>query len=210
MVTSERNPVAAGAHTEKVEQIAVVGLSCRLPGADGPAAFWELLRSGRGAVDEVPPGRWGVPEDAAPGDGRQRGAFLDGVDRFDARFFGISPREAAAMDPQQRLVLELAWEALEDAGIVPEALRGSRTSVFVGTLRDDYTNLLYQYGTEAITPHTMTGVNRVSSRTGSPTTWVSRVPASPWTPRSPPRSSRCTSPARACGPGSPCSRSRRV
>ncbi|WP_392892491.1 SDR family NAD(P)-dependent oxidoreductase [Streptomyces sp. LN699] len=160
MVTSERNPVAAGAHTEKVEQIAVVGLSCRLPGADGPAAFWELLRSGRGAVDEVPPGRWGVPEDAAPGDGRQRGAFLDGVDRFDARFFGISPREAAAMDPQQRLVLELAWEALEDAGIVPEALRGSRTSVFVGTLRDDYTNLLYQYGTEAITPHTMTGVNR--------------------------------------------------
>ncbi|WP_323188304.1 SDR family NAD(P)-dependent oxidoreductase [Streptomyces sp. NBC_00249] len=161
-MTSEQNPVAAGARTEKAEQIAVVGLSCRLPGADGPAAFWELLRSGASAVAEVPPGRWGVPEDGsgAPGDGPGRGAFLDGVDLFDARFFGISPREAAAMDPQQRLVLELAWEALEDAGIVPEALRGSRTSVFVGTLRDDWTNLLYQYGTEAITQHTMTGVNR--------------------------------------------------
>ncbi|UQX05328.1 type I polyketide synthase [Streptomyces sp. RerS4] len=162
MVTSEQNPVAAGARTEKVEQIAVVGLSCRLPGAESPAAFWELLRSGSDAVAEVPPGRWGVPEDgsAAPGDGPGRGAFLDGVDLFDARFFGISPREAAAMDPQQRLVLELAWEALEDAGIVPATLRGSRTSVFVGTLRDDWTNLLYQYGTEAITQHTMTGVNR--------------------------------------------------
>ncbi|MGW0395376.1 type I polyketide synthase [Streptomyces sp. NPDC003042] len=162
MVTSEQNPVAAGARTEKVRQIAVVGLSCRLPGAESPAAFWELLRSGSSAVAEVPPGRWGVPRDgsAAPGDGPGRAAFLDGVDLFDARFFGISPREAAAMDPQQRLVLELAWEALEDAGILPAALRGSRTSVFVGTLRDDWTNLLYQYGTEAITQHTMTGVNR--------------------------------------------------
>ncbi|MEU8775882.1 type I polyketide synthase [Streptomyces sp. NPDC048606] len=161
-MTSEQNPVAAGARTEKVQQIAVVGLSCRLPGAESPAAFWELLRSGADAVAEIPPGRWGVPQDgsAAPGDGPGRGAFLDGVDLFDARFFGISPREASAMDPQQRLVLELAWEALEDAGIVPATLRGSRTSVFVGTLRDDWTNLLYQYGTEAITQHTMTGVNR--------------------------------------------------
>ncbi|MFI5621366.1 type I polyketide synthase, partial [Streptomyces sp. NPDC051567] len=176
MVTSENNPVAAGAHAEKVEQIAVVGLSCRLPGAGSPAAFWELLRNGSSAVTEVPPGRWGVPaegagdttggpagERAGEGDGAAgpgRGAFLDGVDLFDARFFGISPREAGSMDPQQRLVLELAWEALEDAGIVPASLRGSRTAVFVGALRDDWTSLLYQYGTEAITQHTMAGVSR--------------------------------------------------
>ncbi|MGQ4445783.1 beta-ketoacyl synthase N-terminal-like domain-containing protein, partial [Streptomyces violaceoruber] len=119
MVTSENNSVAAGAHTGQVERIAVVGLSCRLPGAADPAAFWELLHSGSDAVTEVPPGRWDVPADTAPGSGSggRRGAFLDGVDRFDAGFFGISPREAAAMDPQQRLVLELTWEALEDAAI---------------------------------------------------------------------------------------------
>ncbi|WP_435326407.1 type I polyketide synthase, partial [Streptomyces cinereoruber] len=147
---------AADTDTERDEPIAVVGMSCRLPGADGPAAFWELLSGGVSAIGDVPGDRWaeGAPSALA------RGGFLDAVADFDAAFFGISPREAAAMDPQQRLVLELAWEALEDAGIVPGSLRGSRTSVFVGTLRDDYTNLLYQYGAEAVTQHTMTGVNR--------------------------------------------------
>ncbi|MFE7133717.1 SDR family NAD(P)-dependent oxidoreductase, partial [Streptomyces sp. NPDC057638] len=154
----------AAAQSDQTEPIAVVGLSCRFPGAATPEGFWALLSGGISAVTEVPPGRWGVPAEGAPAEGGARapgrGAFLDGVDRFDAGFFGISPREAAAMDPQQRLVLELAWEALEDAGIVPAALRGSRTAVFVGTLRDDYTNLLYQHGTEGVTQHTMAGVNR--------------------------------------------------
>ncbi|MFE2719826.1 type I polyketide synthase, partial [Streptomyces mirabilis] len=129
-----------------LKEIAVVGMSCRLPMASGPEAFWDLLRKGESALTDGPHGR--------------RGGFLDSVDGFDAAFFGISPREAAVMDPQQRLVLELAWEALEDAGILPDTLRGSRTTVFVGTLRDDYANLLYQQGTEAITQHTMTGLNR--------------------------------------------------
>ncbi|MEU2711596.1 type I polyketide synthase, partial [Streptomyces sp. NPDC007205] len=129
-----------------MKEIAVVGLSCRLPKVSGPRAFWELLRAGRSAVTEGPGGR--------------RGGFLDSVGEFDAAFFGVSPREAAAMDPQQRLVLELAWEALEDAGIVPTTLAGSRTAVYVGTLRDDYTSLLYQHGAAAITQHTMTGLNR--------------------------------------------------
>ncbi|MFE9905247.1 SDR family NAD(P)-dependent oxidoreductase [Streptomyces achromogenes] len=153
--------------------VAVIGMSCRLPMADGPAEFWELLRDGRSAVTGPPAGRWDA---ATPGDGDgdddgdatgprpgeppYQGGFIDGVGDFDAAFFGISPREAAAMDPQQRLVLELAWEALEDARIVPATLRGSRTAVFVGTLRDDYTSLLYQHGTDAITQHTMAGVNR--------------------------------------------------
>ncbi|MGP3948857.1 type I polyketide synthase [Streptomyces sp. 7N604] len=129
-----------------MKEIAVVGMSCRLPMASGPEEFWDLLSTGASALTEGPHGR--------------RGGFLDGVGDFDAAFFGVSPREAATMDPQQRLVLELAWEALENAGIVPETLRGSRTAVFVGTLRDDYTSLLYQHGTEAITQHTMTGLNR--------------------------------------------------
>ncbi|WP_455680995.1 type I polyketide synthase, partial [Streptomyces coeruleorubidus] len=134
-----------------------MGVACRFPQAPDPAAFWDLLCRGGDAITPVPEGRWG-------GDGSRlgagRGGFLDAVDLFDPAFFGISPREAAAMDPQQRLVLELAWEALEDAGVLPAALRGTRTAVFVGTLRDDWTSLLYQHGAEAVTQHTMTGVNR--------------------------------------------------
>ncbi|AWW42211.1 type I polyketide synthase [Streptomyces cadmiisoli] len=132
-------------------------MSCRLPGAGHPAAFWDLLSRGDSAITPVPDGRWG-PDGASLGAGK--GGFLESVADFDAPFFGVSPREAAAMDPQQRLVLELTWEALEDAGVVAATLRGSRTAVFVGTLRDDYTSLLYLHGTEAVTQHTMTGVNR--------------------------------------------------
>ncbi|MFJ4767759.1 SDR family NAD(P)-dependent oxidoreductase [Streptomyces uncialis] len=129
-----------------MKKIAVIGLSCRLPGAGDPGAFWEMLSAGGSGVSDGP-------------DGRRRGS-LAAVDEFDPGFFGISPREAAAMDPQQRLVLELAWEACEDAGIAPATLRGSGTAVFVGAARDDYASLLYQHGTDAITHHTMTGLSR--------------------------------------------------
>lgn len=161
MTTSQHDthaqPAQESAAGHRGEPIAVIGMSCRLPGADTPAAFWDLLSRGDSAITPVPEGRWG-PDGGSLGAGR--GGFLTAVDGFDAPFFGISPREAAAMDPQQRLVLELVWEALEDAGVVPATLRGSRTAVFVGTLRDDYTNLLYLHGAEAVTQHTMTGVNR--------------------------------------------------
>ncbi|MDO0939350.1 SDR family NAD(P)-dependent oxidoreductase [Streptomyces sp. DG2A-72] len=139
--------------------VAVIGMSCRLPMAPDPGAFWNLLRRGADAVTDVPSERWETVEPPAQA-GVRRGGFLDGIGDFDAGFFGISPREAAAMDPQQRLVLELAWEALEDAGIVPAALRETRGSVFVGTIRSDYESLIGQYGAAAITQHTMTGVNR--------------------------------------------------
>ncbi|MFE1029874.1 type I polyketide synthase, partial [Streptomyces sp. NPDC058818] len=146
--------------------VAVVGMACRLPGARDPESFWELLMEGRDAVTDVPEGRWTLPravrgEDApgaAPGIGR--GGFLDHVDGFDADFFGISPREAAAMDPQQRLMLELSWEALEDAGIVPGELRGSRTGVFAGVMADDYATLARRLGPEALTRHSVTGLHR--------------------------------------------------
>ncbi|MBB5857529.1 SDR family NAD(P)-dependent oxidoreductase [Amycolatopsis umgeniensis] len=141
---------------ESDEYIAVIGVSCRLPGAASPAEFWRLLRTGTSAIGEVPPGRWSAT--ATPS--ARFGGFLDAVGDFDAGFFGISPREAVTMDPQQRLVLELAWEALEDARIVPGTLAGSSTAVYVGTLRDDYTAVVHQHGRQAITQHTITGVNR--------------------------------------------------
>ncbi|MFF2808890.1 type I polyketide synthase, partial [Streptomyces sp. NPDC058000] len=141
------------------DAIAVIGMSCRLPGAADPAAFWDLLRSGRDAVTDTPPDRWdtsGLPARS----GVRRGGFLEHVDRFDAAFFGIAPREAAAMDPQQRLMLELGWEALEDAGTVPARLRATATGVFVGAIADDYAALVHRHGTAAVSRHTVTGLNR--------------------------------------------------
>ncbi|GLZ36475.1 type I polyketide synthase [Actinokineospora sp. NBRC 105648] len=137
----------------RAEAIAVVGFSCRFPGADDPRRYWDLLRSGTDATTEVPADRWSLAE--VP-----RGGFLADVAGFDAGFFGIAPREAAAMDPQQRLALELAWTACEDARIPPKALRGSRTGVFVGAIWDDYATLLHRDGDAAIDRHTITGLHR--------------------------------------------------
>jgi acyl transferase domain-containing protein/D-arabinose 1-dehydrogenase-like Zn-dependent alcohol dehydrogenase len=147
-------------------RIAIVGLSCRLPGAADPAAFWRLLRAGTDAITDVPAGRWDAgalldPDPAAPGKATTtRGGFLDDVRGFDPGFFGISPRAAAALDPQQRLALELGWEALEDAGIVPARLSGSDTGVFLATGGDDYALLTHRTGLAAITPHTFAGLHR--------------------------------------------------
>ncbi len=135
------------------EPIAVIGIGCRFPGgANSPAALWKLLCDGVDAIGEIPSDRWDVDAyfDAdvdAPGKMNTRfGGFVDGIDRFDPGFFGISPREAASMDPQQRLVLEVAWEALERAGIAPDRLAESRTGVFVGIVGTDYAQLMTEAG----------------------------------------------------------------
>ncbi|MEV7018947.1 beta-ketoacyl synthase N-terminal-like domain-containing protein, partial [Streptomyces sp. NPDC093991] len=144
----------------------MIGMACRLPGAPDPAAFWELLRAGREAVTTTPSERWDAERyfdadvRAKGAINTRRGGFLDSVDTFDPAFFGISPREAAAMDPQQRLVLELSWEALEDAGIVPDTLTDRSTGVFVGAIWDDYAALLQRQGAHAIGAHSVTGLHR--------------------------------------------------
>jgi acyl transferase domain-containing protein/acyl carrier protein len=122
------------------EPIAIVGLGCRFPGADGPEAFWELLAAGRDAVTERPAGRWPLAAGQASAEppGARWGGFIEGVEQFDAGFFEISPREALHLDPRQRLVLEAAWEALEHAGLAPDRLQGSSTGVFVAASGLDY------------------------------------------------------------------------
>ncbi|MDG2305442.1 MAG: type I polyketide synthase [Candidatus Binatia bacterium] len=130
---------------EKSGPLAIIGMGCRLPGgADSPEAFWQLLRDGRDAVSEIPPERWDAdehyhPDPGTPGKMSTRwGGFLDQVDQFDADFFGISPREARYMDPQHRVVLEVAYQALEDAGMPLEKISGSSTGIFIGLSSVDY------------------------------------------------------------------------
>ncbi|SCL23245.1 Acyl transferase domain-containing protein [Micromonospora pallida] len=131
------------------EPIAVIGLSCRFPGAGDADAFWRLLVGGGDAITEVPRDRWDADalfdaDLAEPGTTNSRwGGFVDGVDRFDPHFFGVSPGEAASMDPQHRLLLEVTWEALERAGVVPGRLAGSDTGVYVGIGTDDYAQVAF-------------------------------------------------------------------
>lgn len=117
------------AHTQIADNTPViVGLACRFPGASEASAYWQLLQEGTNAISA-----------RTTRDGCLRyGGFLDNIDAFDNAFFSITPREAACLDPQQRIALETTWHALEDAGILPDALRGSQTGVFFGASSFDY------------------------------------------------------------------------
>jgi 6-methylsalicylic acid synthase len=128
-----------------VEPVAIVGMGCRFPGGiTSPRAFWDLLQRNGDVLGEVPPERWKPYAARGPAYARavaravRFGGYLDDVEGFDAEFFGISPREAEVMDPQQRVTLEVAWEALEHAGIAPDRLGGTDTSVYMGVCCDDY------------------------------------------------------------------------
>src|SRR6059058_3144237 len=127
------------------DRIAIIGIGCRFPGGVHDAeSFWKLLIERRDAVSEVPADRWSVeryydPEPAIPGKTFvKRAGFLDQIDKFDPQFFGISPREAPYVDPQHRLLLETAWEAIENAGVVLDFEKGSDIGVFVGISHNDY------------------------------------------------------------------------
>ncbi|KAI0459054.1 6-methylsalicylic acid synthase [Xylaria acuta] len=126
-------------------------MSCRTAGGvNTPEKLWQLLLSKKDASGEVPQHRW---EPWLRRDSRNKkqleqtvskGYFIEDLENFDASFFGISPKEAEQMDPHQRLGLELAWEALENAGIDPKSLSGSDTAVYMGCDSDDYSRLLLE------------------------------------------------------------------
>jgi acyl transferase domain-containing protein len=145
------------------EPVAIIGLALRLPGGVKDASgFADLLWNGTDAIADIPAERWSLDEYYdedldAPGKMSTRyGGFVDAVDQFDAEFFGISPREAASMDPQQRMLLQVAWEAIEDAGHAPGGLSGSRTGVYLGICNNDYGRALYRHP-ELIDPYFSTG-----------------------------------------------------
>jgi acyl transferase domain-containing protein len=131
------------------EPIAIVGMACRFPGGAGDLdAYWRLLCDGVDAIRETPPNRWDAdklydPDPAAPGKMNSRwGGYLERIEEFDNLFFGISDREAARMDPQHRMLLEVTWEALEDAGLPPSTLRGAKVGAFIGISVSDFGILL--------------------------------------------------------------------
>lgn len=118
------------------EPIAIVGIGLKFPGADGPDEFWNLLKEGRDAITKIPEGRW--KENSMKPSTVRHGGFVNDTDKFDPVFFGISPREALQIDPQQRFTLEVAWNAMEDAGIDPPKLAGKDVGVFMGICTYDY------------------------------------------------------------------------
>ncbi|MBP2227690.1 amino acid adenylation domain-containing protein [Azospirillum agricola] len=136
--------------------IAVVGIGCRFPGgADGPDAFWERLAAGSDATGPFPADRW--PAALNAGATTDRGAYLDRLDRFDARFFNLTPVEAEALDPQQRLLLTVSWEAFEHAGIDPHGLRGAPVGVFTGISGSDYAQAQARGALDGIGAYAFTG-----------------------------------------------------
>ncbi|MDE0169191.1 MAG: beta-ketoacyl synthase N-terminal-like domain-containing protein, partial [bacterium] len=112
-------------------------MACRFPGANSLESFWQVLTEGRNTVTEGIPGSGGerladLFDDPEQNEACRFGAFVEGIDRFDAGFFRISPVEAELLDPQQRMMLEVSWQALEDAGMDPARLSGTRTGVYTG------------------------------------------------------------------------------
>lgn len=152
--------------------VAIIGVGLRLPGADSLDAFWGHLSSGRSLINEVPARRWNADElRGNPAKENKTnsvwGGFLEDADAFDAAFFNVSPREASWMDPQQRFALEMAWHAIEDAGLRAHSLAGSRTGVYMGVCHWDYAELIEKH-LERLDAYTPTGIafsviaNRVS------------------------------------------------
>ena len=145
----ETSSAVAGATTDAPtkmmsrDDIAIIGMSCRFPGAENVQQFWQNLLDGVDSVGEIPEGRWDVDQffsaDRQPGKMyTKEGGFLDKIGDFDAPFFNISPQEACWIDPQHRMLLENSYTALENAGIATAPLVDNNVGVFMGIMGQDY------------------------------------------------------------------------
>ena len=153
---AQKKATGTGAH-----DIAIIGVAGRFPGADNVEEFWQMLSEGRAGTGELPIGRWSEynADDvlrAKMDTQNLQGGYLDDISSFDPEFFGLSPLEATNMDPQQRIILELTWQALEDAGVPANQLRGTATGVYMGSSNNDYGMLIAADPAEAH-PYALTG-----------------------------------------------------
>lgn len=123
--------------------IAIVGVGCRFPAAPNPESFWTQLCQGNDLVRERSPQRNLLTPGFEEPSSLKWCGYLEEVDQFDPSFFGLSPVEAENMDPQQRLMMMVVWEALENAGLVPQSLRGQSVGVFIGVSGHDYAHLIW-------------------------------------------------------------------
>lgn len=152
--------------------VAVVGMSCRFPGASSPEELEGLLLNGGSGWGPIPADRWnrdafhnahlGTPDSSVT----RNGYFLrDDISKFDARFFQVPPKEAHAMDPQQRILLQTTYEALENAGMPLEDIRGSNTAVFISSFVYDYRRMNFNELSQVSGSHTTgTGMAMLSNR----------------------------------------------
>ncbi|KAE9372739.1 putative polyketide synthase, partial [Stipitochalara longipes BDJ] len=134
------------------DDIAIIGLSCRFPGdASTPESFWDLLCRGRSTQSKIPKSRFNVDAFYNPTKGRTNTTITEGghfiaqdVAAFDAAFFNINQSEAGAIDPQQRMMMEVTYEALENAGLPIKEIAGTQTGCFVGSFTNDYREMLFR------------------------------------------------------------------
>ena len=154
-------------NTPSHEPIAVIGIGCRFPGELGNAdAFWKFISEGGNAISEIPPDRWNIDKfySASPGiQGKYNsryGGFIRDIHAFDAGFFGISPREARQMDPHQKILLEVAWQAFEDAGLVVDRKKTINAGVFVGISNQDFGRICHNLSEmDNLDTHHATGIS---------------------------------------------------
>ncbi|PEO82731.1 hypothetical protein CN558_22205 [Bacillus wiedmannii] len=138
----------------KNKDIAVVGIACRLPGANDYDQFWNNLSNGINSIREIPPERWDInkyysKDITEPNKSVSKWCgVVEKVNEFDNRFFYISPREASNMDPQQRLLLEETWHCIEDSGVHLDLLQQKKTSVYIGAMTVDYRQEALEYESE--------------------------------------------------------------
>ena len=152
--------------------IAIVGMACQFPGAPHIAAFWHQLEAGTDAVTDGRgnSGSWSDLAEDLPTEyaAYRQGGFVEGIEQFDSRFFRIAPIEARLMDPRQRMLLETSWQALEDAGMNPDQLRGSRTGLYAGISTSEYRDLMTggDYGVSYLGTAASMTVGRISFALG--------------------------------------------
>ena len=156
--------------TKQKEPIAIVGIGCKFPGdANSPNEFWDALKEGRNGVIDVPNDRWKLETyydpnpDTAGKIKAKKGGFIKDMTQFDAEFFGLFPAEAGRIDPQQRFLLEVTYEALEDAGVKLEDISGTKTGVYMGIFMNDYWHMqISSLQVEKASPHVAMGVAMTS------------------------------------------------